>query len=74
MCLGDVARVLDLAGPDSISVAVGERTITVSGMLLDGPPEVGGWVLVHSGFALGRLTDDEAREALEMRKAAGVTR
>jgi hydrogenase assembly chaperone HypC/HupF len=38
------------------------RTINLG--LLDERPAVGGWVLVHMGFALEVMTEEEAREAL----------
>ena len=69
MCLGEVGRVQDVIGPDAISIALDGRTATVSVMLLDAAPTVGDWVLVHSGFVLGKLTEAEARAALHMRRA-----
>ena len=36
-------------------------------LTLDEPVTPGDWVLVHSGFALGRLTADEAHEADQIR-------
>lgn len=71
MCLGEVGCVRDVTGGDSLCVDFGGRTATVSGMLLDSTPAVGEWVLVHSGFALGQLTEAEAREALDLRRASG---
>jgi hydrogenase expression/formation protein HypC len=71
MCLGEVGCIRDVTDGDSLSVDLGGRTTTISGMLLDSTPAVGEWVLVHSGFALGQLTEAEAREALDLRRAAG---
>lgn len=72
MCLGEVGRVREVAGRDSLAVEVAGRTTIVSAMLLDAVPSPGEWVLVHSGFALGRLTEQQAREALDVRRAVGV--
>jgi hydrogenase expression/formation protein HypC len=71
MCLGEVGCVRGVDGSDAISVDVGGRTSRVSGMLLESSPTVGEWVLVHSGFAVARLSETDAREAIELRRAAG---
>jgi hydrogenase expression/formation protein HypC len=71
MCLGEVGRVQAVDRPDAISVDVGGRTRSVSGMLLESTPSIGEWVVVHSGFAIAHLSESEAREALELRQAAG---
>jgi hydrogenase assembly chaperone HypC/HupF len=69
MCLGEVARVRDVTAPGTLAIEIDGRTTTVSGMLLDVLPTTGDWVLVHSGFAIGQLTEAEAREALDIRRA-----
>jgi hydrogenase assembly chaperone HypC/HupF len=71
MCLGEVGWVRAVDGPDAISIDVGGRTRTVSGMLLESSPAVGEWVLVHSGFAIAQLSQSDARETIELRQAAG---
>ena len=71
MCLGEVGRVQDTIDRDSLSVELNGRVATVSAMLLDAAPAAGEWVVVHAGFALGTLTDAEARAALDLRRAAG---
>ncbi len=48
----------------------GPRGGRVSLLALEGPVAVGDWLLVHSGFALERLTDAEARAALALRSGA----
>ncbi|MBC7290591.1 MAG: HypC/HybG/HupF family hydrogenase formation chaperone [Actinotalea sp.] len=66
MCLGEVARVVRTL-PDRVVETEGTRRARVSVLTLDGPVEAGDWLLVHSGFALRRLTDPEARAALALR-------
>lgn len=63
MCLGEIAQVTDVVDERTVRVRVGERTVTVSLLTLDGPVAPGDWLQVHSGFALARLTDEERREA-----------
>jgi len=38
----------------------------VSVALLEGEPLVGEWVLIHVGFALQRIDEEEARETLQL--------
>jgi hydrogenase expression/formation protein HypC len=42
----------------------------VSLLALDGPVTPGDWVVIHSGFALSRLTADQGREARDLRRSA----
>jgi hydrogenase maturation factor len=67
MCLGTVAQVTGLAGSRGVEVRAGERALTASLLAVTDPVQPGDWVLVHSGLVLARLTDQEAREALELR-------
>ena len=70
MCLGLVGRVveLDAARPDVavVDIAGVRRPINIG--LLDEPGQVavGGWILVHMGFALQTVSDEEAEQALAM--------
>ena len=67
MCLGMVGQVLSVGPAGCVEVDAGDRIITAS--LLAMPDAVGprDWVLMHSGLVLGRLTEQEARDALELR-------
>ena len=66
MCLGELGQIVAVADGRA-DVRVGDRLRTVSLLTLDQPAEPGDWILVHSGFALGRLSAAEAREALHIR-------
>ena len=67
MCLGEVVQVVEVA-PDGLVLArAGTRTLRISLLTLDGPVAPGDWVLVHSGFALARLSAAEALEARTLR-------
>lgn len=66
MCLGELGQVVELTDGGA-DVRVGERLKSVSLLTLDQPIAPGDWVLVHSGFALGRLTEAEAHEAERIR-------
>jgi hydrogenase expression/formation protein HypC len=61
-----VGRVLGVhAG--AAEVLVGDRVRTVSLLTLDDPVSADDWVHIHSGFALARLTAEQAHEAQEIR-------
>lgn len=68
MCLGIPGRVaaLDETNPHLATVEVtGVRRRINVGLLEDEPLAVGDWVLIHVGFAMSRIDEDEAGRALE---------
>ncbi|GAB2856639.1 HypC/HybG/HupF family hydrogenase formation chaperone [Nocardioides pacificus] len=67
MCLGDLAQVIDLVDDRTVRARVRDRTGTVSLLTLNGPVAAGDWLLVHSGFALARVTEEERLEAERIR-------
>lgn len=65
MCLGIPGRVVELLGDGELArvdVVGVPREINMT--LLDGPFVPGEYILIHSGFALERMTEQEARDAL----------
>jgi hydrogenase expression/formation protein HypC len=66
MCLGELAEVIDVSTLNAL-VSGGGRARTVSLLTLTDPVIPGDWVVIHSGFALARLTAEEAREATALR-------
>lgn len=69
MCLGEVVQVLATLPDRTVETtgAPGARGARVSLLALTGTVAPGDWLLVHSGFALERLTAAEARAALALR-------
>ena len=67
MCLGMVGQVLAMGSPGRIEVDAGDRVITASLIMMTDAVGPGDWVLMHSGLVLGRLTEHEAKDALELR-------
>lgn len=68
MCLAMPAQIVELL-PDS-DLAVGDlqgvrREINVA-LIADEGLEVGDWVLIHVGFAMSKVDEDEARSSLEL--------
>lgn len=67
MCLGIPGRIIERSpvDPDLARVDVEGvvRDINVA-LLEDDPPQPGEWVLIHLGFALEKMTAEEANEVL----------
>jgi hydrogenase expression/formation protein HypC len=76
MCLAIPGQVLELVDPinqlATVEVAGVRRKINV-GLLTgtDGPVVPGDWVLIHVGFAISRIDEDEARATRELLQAMG---
>jgi hydrogenase expression/formation protein HypC len=74
MCLGIPGEVveIDAERPDLAKVNVsGVRRLINIGLLADDPPKPGEWVLIHVGFALSKIDEDEAAAALEFLESIG---
>lgn len=74
MCLGipgRVVEVIDLAGHRAVIEVEGVRREVNIGLLVDdeGGVSVGDWVLVHVGFAMALIDEDEAARTLDLLKA-----
>ena len=67
MCLGELAEVIEVVTDDAVVTGAG-RTRTVSLLTLIEAVTPGDWVVIHSGFALARVTAEEAREATALRR------
>jgi len=64
MCLGVPAKVVERNG-DAAVVELGGVRREISLMLLDGI-SVGEWVIVHAGFAIEKLSEEEAEQTLSL--------
>jgi hydrogenase expression/formation protein HypC len=74
MCLAIPAQISELAGDDSGGATVdimGVRRKVNMQLLQDHPPEIGDWVLIHVGFAMSRISDEQAAEQLDMLRELG---
>jgi hydrogenase expression/formation protein HypC len=65
MCLAIPARIEQLVGKDSAIVNLGGVKKEVSLALVE-DVAVGDYVIVHAGYALQRLDEDEAERTLEV--------
>ena len=64
MCLGVPAKILEIRDSTAVAELGGVRR-EVSVMLLD-DVSVGGWVIVHAGFAIEKLSEEEAQQTLSL--------
>ena len=69
MCLAIPGRIVDIS-PDQPNTAlvevVGVRRNVDLGFLQHNPPVAGDWVLIHVGFAMSKISEDDALETLRM--------
>lgn len=64
MCLGVPARVVDVQ-EGSATVEVGGARREISVLLLD-RVDAGDWVILHAGFAIEKLSPEEAEKTLDL--------
>jgi hydrogenase expression/formation protein HypC len=70
MCLSIPAKVLTVGGDETALVSVQGVELTISLQLVEGIRE-GDYVLVHTGFALQKLSEEEAQASLQLLKELG---
>ena len=67
MCLAIPGKIIEIApdNPNSALVdVVGMRRRVDLGLLEDDKPVPGDWVLIHVGFAMSKISEEDAREQL----------
>lgn len=72
MCLAIPARIVELLPGDACRVDLGGVRKEISLALVDGAG-VGDYVIVHVGYALSKLDEEEARQTLALFAEAGLT-
>ena len=74
MCLAIPGRIIEFSGEQpllaKVDVAGVRRSINI-GLLADEPLNIGDWVLIHVGFAMSKVGEEEARDQLTMLRALG---
>jgi hydrogenase expression/formation protein HypC len=74
MCLAIPAKVVALHSDENeraLVEVVGVRRHVDVGLLQDDPPVVGDWVLVHVGFAMGKISEEQARDQIRILSILG---
>jgi hydrogenase expression/formation protein HypC len=69
MCVGIPMQVVSIDGTDAVAEIDGVRR-GASLMLLDQEVQVGDYVIVHAGFAISRLDEEDALETLALLREA----
>ena len=64
MCLSIPAKIISIDGDQAkVSVRGAEYS---AGLQMIEEPEVGDYVLLHAGFAIQKISDEEAKETLKL--------
>jgi hydrogenase expression/formation protein HypC len=69
MCLAIPGRIVELiAGQNHVGIVevAGVRRKVQLGLLEDDPPETGDWVLIHVGFAMSKISEQDAVEQMRL--------
>jgi len=76
MCLGIPGQIVEFVDDEKniakVEVSSVRRNVNVALVKEDGI-EIGSWVLVHVGFAMSKLDEQEAEETLSFLKKLGKT-
>jgi hydrogenase expression/formation protein HypC len=74
MCLaipGQIVKLVDEPSAGAVVDVIGVRRRIDLGLLQDDPPGPGDWVLIHVGFAMSRISEDDARAQMETLQRLG---
>jgi len=69
MCLGIPMQIKSIDGMDIVAETDGVKR-EASLMILDAEVQVGDYVIVHAGFAISKLDEQEALETLDLMRQA----
>jgi hydrogenase expression/formation protein HypC len=76
MCLAIPGKIVELvSGQDHVGVVevAGVRRKVQLGLLEDDMPRTGDWVLIHVGFAMSKISEQDAAEQMQLLSALGET-
>lgn len=74
MCLAIPGRIIEISpdNPDSALVdVVSVRRRVDLGLLQDDRPRPGDWVLIHVGFAMSKISEQDAHDQMQTLRALG---
>jgi hydrogenase expression/formation protein HypC len=77
MCLAIPGKIVELVSefpPVAMVDVTGVRRRVDLGVLVDDLPRVGDWVLIHVGFALSKIGEQEAEEQMRTLRLLGEDR
>ncbi len=75
MCLAVPAQIVELLEDGMVKARVGESEtyLTTSTMLLPEEAGVGDYIIVHAGFALHKVREEDAKETLRLYREIMLT-
>lgn len=76
MCLAIPGRIVEIAAGQNLVGTVevtGVRRKVQLGLLEDDLPKAGDWVLIHVGFAMSKISEQDAQEQMSLLSALGET-
>ena len=76
MCLAIPGKIVEItAGQNRVGVVevAGVRRKVQLGLLEDDMPKTGDWVLIHVGFAMSKISEQDAAEQMRLLTALGET-
>lgn len=76
MCLAIPGRIIEISpdNPDSALVdVVSVRRRVDLGLLQDDRPQAGDWVLIHVGFAMSKISEQDAHDQMQTLRMLGET-
>ena len=75
MCLGIPGQVVEIVDPEhhlaKVEVSGVRRNVNVGLLTGEDAVDVGDWVLIHVGFALSKIDEEEARQTREFLEHLG---
>lgn len=76
MCLAIPGKIIEIANEDANSALVdvlGLRRQVDLALLADNPPKPGDWVLIHVGYAMSKISEQDAAEQMRVLEMLGET-
>ena len=77
MCLAIPGKILELSSqtdPNALIDVAGVRRRVNLGLIEEENPQPGDWVLIHVGFALSKISAEDAEEQMRMLRVLGEDR
>ena len=77
MCLGIPGQIVEISSAEKklaiADVSGVRREVNVACIVCDGPVDdlIGAWALIHVGFAMSRINEEEAAKTMEVLKMLG---
>jgi hydrogenase expression/formation protein HypC len=74
MCLAIPGQIVEISAdqPNSALIdVVGVRRKVDLGLLQDDPPKPGDWILIHVGFAMSKISEQDATDQMNTLRALG---